>query len=140
MLWEKWIFVSNYSYQKLGDIKKIGAISSLVIYFMAIGLNYVTSFESSSQKTNGSDWFELNDLKDHYNHTVPVKFSLAIQVKPSAQPFPTGETQIWTYQQTQSFYFDQLFSRLSSDMLNLLIEQKKADLLYSFHFFLLTSD
>lgn len=116
--------------------KKIGAISSLVIYLLTIGLTHTAQFYIANQETGSEGWYKVDDLKDHFNHTVPVKFSVAMQVKPSPQPYPTDETQLWTFHQTYSFYFNRLFNRLSSDLLNLLIEQKKVNLLYSFHFFL----
>lgn len=120
----------------MSSFKKIAAVSSLVIYFMTIGLGYSAHFQSDPQKTYGNDWYQIDDLKDHFNHTVPVKFNLAVQVKPSPQPFPSDEAQLWAFLRTDSIYFDRLFSRLSTDLLDLLIQQKKVNLLFSFHFFM----
>lgn len=102
---------------------------------MTVGLSYSAQFQSAIKKTTDAQWHEFDDLKDHFNHTVPAKLVLGVQIKPSPQPFPSDQSEIWAQLYSHSFYFDSLFNALSSGVLNLLIEQKKVDLLYSFHSF-----
>ncbi|MEP0366246.1 MAG: hypothetical protein ABJN36_02690 [Cyclobacteriaceae bacterium] len=119
----------------LNLFKKIAAFSFLVIYVVTIGLSYSVQFQSTFQKTKDAQWYAFDDLKDHFKHTIPSKLALGVQIKPSPQPYPAEQSELWAQLNSYSFYFDSLFNLLSSGALNLLIEQKKIDLLYSFHSF-----
>ncbi|MEO9476725.1 MAG: hypothetical protein ABJG41_14380 [Cyclobacteriaceae bacterium] len=119
----------------MSGFKKIAAITSLVIYIMTMGLSASAQFQSAIQETQAKTWYKIDDLKDHFNHTVPVKLIVDIQVKPTQQPYPSEQSEVWAQLSSHSFYFGSLFNALSSGVLNLLIEQKKIDLLYSFHSF-----
>jgi hypothetical protein len=120
----------------LSILKKTGTITSLLaIYLLAIGLACSAQAHLLVQKEGTAAYYQSDQLSDQFKHTFPPTYNVIIQGTSSPRPYPTNESQTWAVLWAHSFHFDRPFNGLYYHVLNLLIEQEKADLLYPFHFF-----
>ncbi|RED92222.1 hypothetical protein C7460_13234 [Marinoscillum furvescens DSM 4134] len=79
---------------------------------------------------------QTDDSKNYFHHTVPLEASRTIQVKNTPLPQPLDEPIAYTAQWAPSRFFTGHLQKQTYQELNLLIERKKVQLLYPFHFYI----
>lgn len=117
------------------------AIKNIMFVFLLLAIYVLASVDFHSGTTNHfynkgdtRDWFNLDDSKNHFDHSLPSEQTIGVEVV-SFHPSNGDKDNLSAVQVAHIHYFNNLLTKQIYKALHSSITQRKMDLLYPFHSF-----